>query len=353
MTINTYLATGKNIAAVNASSTLREICKLFLHRLVTGYGPDHYLTYSLFSKPVNLKAWRQYLDKRDFCKLLFRYNKKQHFKVLEDKVAFAGISRRHNLPHPDIAFTCNYSGRDSLFANVTTVDLATGFAALGDGDYIVKTCGGSYGINLWSITKTAAGIEVHNSGQRLSAPQFAALLANSGDSYLVQHKIEVAQTLRAIMPGLACGSMRIHTFLRPDGTVALPYGMIKLTTLGAISDNFVGGASGNMLAMINMDNHSIERVVRKSANGLYSEITHHPDTGVDLRNYPVPELQQALDLGRRCALAVPTIPAVGWDIVVTDHGAVVLEGNPMFDPAGPQLCAARGVKDIMPALLGR
>lgn len=353
MTINSYLATGKNIAAANASSPVGEIGKLLLHRLVTGYGPEHYLAYSLFSKPVDLRAWRQYLDKRDFCKLLFRYNKKTHFAILEDKVAFGDACQRHALPHPDIAFTCNYAGRDFPFANIATGNLAAGFAALAAGDYIVKTCGGSYGINLWSVTKTADGVEVHNTGQMLSPQDFAAVLTNSGDSYLVQAKIDVASSLRAIMPGRACGSMRIHTFLRPDGTVALPYGMIKLTRLGAISDNFVGGASGNMLAMINMSNHSIQRVVSKAANGLYSEVIHHPDTGVDLRDYPVPELQQALDLGRHCALAFPDIPAVGWDIVVTDNGPVVLEGNPMFDPAGPQLCADRGVRDIMPELLGR
>jgi hypothetical protein len=145
--------------------------------------------------------------------------------------------------------------------------------------------------------------------------------------------------------------MRIITFRRPDGTVSHPYCFIKLTRESSISDNFNGNNSGNMLAMINMENHRIQRVVGKSTNGLYNEVTHHPDTGVDLRDYPVPELRQALDLGRKCALSFPNIPAVGWDIVVTDQGAMVLEGNPMFDPSGPQLCAERGIRDIIPRLL--
>lgn len=350
-TFRQYFKAGENIAEAKSTSRIIEISRLFLYRIVTGYGVDHYLTHSLFDKPVSIKEWRQYLDKREFCELLFRYNKKQHFRELEDKVVFGAACRRHNLPHPDIVFTCNYSGHDSPFAKFATGNIATGFAELAPGGYIVKTCGGSYGINLWSIEKTGDDIQVHNLKQRLSAQQFAALLEQSGESYLVQNKIEVARNLRSIMPGQGCGSMRIMTFLRPDGTVALPYCFIKLTTMDAISDNFSGNAWGNMLAIINMENHSIERVVRKAATGLYSDVTHHPDTGVDLRDYPVPEVQQALDLGRRCALAYPDIPAVGWDIVVTDQGAVVLEGNPMFDPIGVQLCADRGVKDIIPRLL--
>lgn len=350
-TFRQYFKAGEAIADARSTSRIIETCRLFVHRIVTGYGVDHYLTYSLFDKPVGINEWRQYLDKKAFCELLFRYNNKQHFIELEDKVIFGAACRRHNLPHPDIAFTCNYPGHESPFTNLATGNMATGFAGLAPGGYIIKTCGGSYGINLWSIEKIGDSIQVHNLKQRLSVQQFTSLLEQSGESYLVQTRIEVSRNLRSIMPGRGCGSMRIMTFLRSDGTVALPYCFIKLTTIDAISDNFSGNAWGNMLAMINMEDHSILRVVRKSSTGLYSNVTHHPDTGVDLRDYPVPEVQQALDLGRRCALSFPNIPAVGWDIVITDQGAVVLEGNPMFDPIGAQLCANRGVKDIIPKLL--
>lgn len=352
-TLRLYLETGKTIAEAKSTSRISETCRIFLHRLVTGYGIDHYLAYSLFEKPVSIHEWRQYLDKKDFCKLLFRYNRKRSFRELEDKVAFGYACRRHNLPHPDIAFTCNYSSQDSPFPDLSEGNIASGFSSLVPGGYIVKTCGGSYGLNLWSIEKTSDGdIQVHNLNQRLSAQKFATLLENTNDSYLVQKKIEAARSLRPLMPGLACGSIRIYTFLRPDGTVSLPFSIVKITIVGAISDNFANGTSGNLTAMIDMESRRIQHVVGKTANGLYREVTHHPDTGVDMRNYAVPELQQALDLGRRCALAFPEIPAVGWDIVVTEQGPVVLEGNPMFDPYGPQWCENGGVRDIIPRLLG-
>lgn len=346
-----YLQAGTSIAEEKSTSRVVETFRILLYRIVTGYGLDMYLTYAMQDKPVNFKEWRTYLDKRDFCTLLFRYNKKELFGVLEDKVSFSEACLRHQLPHPEVLFTCNYSGQNSLFTNYEKGSTATGFANLAQGEYIVKTCGGSYGINLWSIEKIGDDIQVHNLKQRQTVQQFASLLEQNKDSYLVQKKITVARSLHAIMPGLGCGTMRIMTFRRPDGTVGMPYYFIKLTTNASLSDNFSGNSWGNMLAMINTENHCISLVVAKATNGLYRKVTHHPDTDADLRNYPVPEIQQALDLGRQCALAFPDIPAVGWDVVITDQGAMVLEGNPMFDPIGPQLCADCGIRDIVPRLL--
>jgi len=346
-----YLETGKIIAEANSTSPLYEISKLFLHRIITGYGPDHYVTYSLFKIPVNVKRWREYVDKRDLCEILFMHNKKTHFKVLEDKVAFARQCCDLQLPHPPIHFTVGYAGGDFVVSDFRGNEIATAFENLSNGDYIVKTCVGSYGINLWSVTKTDKSILVHNDQTQLTAGQFSDRLLASGERYLVQDKIAVARSLRGIMPGGACGSIRVNSFLRSDGSVVIPYVMVKLPVIGPVSDNFVGGDSGNMLAMVDMESQCFTRVLKKFANGLLGEVTHHPDTGIDLRNYHFPELSAALEMGRECALKFPHIPAVGWDIVVTDQGPMVLEGNPMFDPVIPQLCASRGLRSIIPQLL--
>lgn len=346
-----YIDTGSRIARTRSSPLAIEIARLVLHRIVTGYGPDQYVAYSLHEKPVNLRAWRQYLDKKDFCKLLFRYNKKTNFHALEDKVAFAAVCRQSDIPHPDILFTCNYSRQNSSVMNYSFDDVHSALDNLAAGDYIIKTCGGSYGLHLWSITKSENGIQVHNNGQLLTSRIFADLLKQTGQSYLVQNKIEVVDSLRPLMPGVACGSMRIYTFLRKDGTVLTPFCIAKLTVVGAVSDNFANGTSGNLTAIIDMKTLSIRRVVAKDKNGLICNISHHPDTDVDLRNYPVPELKQALQMGCRCALAFPDTPAIGWDIVVTSSGAVVLEGNPMFDPYGPQWCEGPNLKKYLPELL--
>jgi len=346
-----YIETGKAIAKVNSTSSLYEIFRLFLHRLVTGYGSDHYVTYSLFKKPLSFKGWREYVDKKDFCKMLFIHNKKSNFGVLEDKVVFAQQCVEKQLPHPGIHFTIGYPYQNTLFPNHCGKEVIVAFADIGDGDYIIKSCDGSYGINLWSVTKTGMGFFVHNDHSLISAAELAKKLEVSRECYLVQDKIKVAQNLHSIMPGRACGGFRINSFLNVDGSIAIRYVLAKLTAIGLVSDNFSGGSSGNMLATIDIDTQRICRVIRKFNDGLLHEITHHPDTGTDLRNYHFPNFDEVLALAQRCAQAFAQVPAVGWDIVLTDRGAVVLEGNPMFDPIGPQLCANRGVRNIIPKLM--
>lgn len=346
-----YLETGRKIAEARSSSAVYEISRLILHRAVTGYGPDHYTTYSLFNQPFSIRNWREYVDKKDFCKILLQYNKKPNFKVLEDKVQFASKCQASGLPHPSVHFTINCEDLGYDFPDHQGGAIADAFDALEAGNYIVKTCAGAYGASLWSITKQPTGVLVHNDQALLTPGQFSERLIASGERYLVQEKIEVARSLKAIMPGVACGTFRLNSFLRADGSVVIAYAFAKPTAVGPVSDNFAGGASGNMLAMIDIEHQCISRVVRRAPSGLLTDITHHPDTGTDLRNYPVPELTQALDLARRCALGFAEVPAVGWDIVITDTGAMVLEGNPMFDPIGPQFCANQGVRHLVPSLL--
>src|SRR5690606_5606542 len=114
-----------------------------------------------------------------------------------------------------------------------------------------------------------------------------------------------------------------------------------------VSDNFGDGTAGNMLALVDLDRQCISKVVKRTESGLLRQISHHPDTGINLIDYPLPELEQAIGLAQRCAAAFPDIPAIGWDIVITDEGPKTLEGNPMFDPVIPQLSSDQGIKELI------
>ncbi len=52
----------------------------------------------------------------------------------------------------------------------------------------------------------------------------------------------------------------------------------------------------------------------------------HPDTGVPVKDFCVPDFAAALDLVRRAAKALP-YPLVGWDVGFTPAGPVLIEGN--------------------------
>ena len=60
-------------------------------------------------------------------------------------------------------------------------------------------------------------------------------------------------------------------------------------------------------------------------------VTHHPDTGVALDGYPLPDYQAAKDLVCRFHEDLDGLLTVAWDVALTPSGPVVIEGNTHWD----------------------
>jgi hypothetical protein len=53
----------------------------------------------------------------------------------------------------------------------------------------------------------------------------------------------------------------------------------------------------------------------------------HPDTGVAFDSVKVPWLAEAEKLVLDCALEIPEVRYIGWDVAITPAGPVIIEGN--------------------------
>ena len=53
----------------------------------------------------------------------------------------------------------------------------------------------------------------------------------------------------------------------------------------------------------------------------------HPDTGIKFSEFHAPEYKQAVKLACRAHKALYGIRAIGWDVAISDHGPVFIEGN--------------------------
>ena len=53
----------------------------------------------------------------------------------------------------------------------------------------------------------------------------------------------------------------------------------------------------------------------------------HPDSGAQVEGMAIPNWEDVTREIVRIATAVPFLPYVGWDFVVTDDGLQVIEGN--------------------------
>ena len=63
----------------------------------------------------------------------------------------------------------------------------------------------------------------------------------------------------------------------------------------------------------------------------------HPDSGVNLKGYQLPDWEQLIHMCVEMSGQMPTVKYIGWDLAYTDRGWIVIEGNGMSQIIGPQI----------------
>jgi len=92
-------------------------------------------------------------------------------------------------------------------------------------------------------------------------------------------------------------------------------------------------------------------VVTGGMDAISPECDCHPVSGVRIKGFQMPEWVELKEMLTFAAREFPTLRYVGWDVVHTDRGWCIIEGN----PGGEffiQLCVGHGVKDEFEKLIG-
>ena len=102
-------------------------------------------------------------------------------------------------------------------------------------------------------------------------------------------------------------------------------------------------AAGNLVAEIDIETGMI------TGPAVYSDITKspqatHPITGVDIVGFRVPFWKDCVELALNAALLHPENRSIGWDIVITENGPGLLEGNHDWCKLVWQLPVGEGLK---------
>jgi len=86
--------------------------------------------------------------------------------------------------------------------------------------------------------------------------------------------------------------------------------------------------------------------------GVYSDITKneelvHPITKVNIVGFEIPFWKETLKLVNSLAIKHPQNRSIGWDIVITENGPGVLEGNHDWCKLVWQLPVKSGMKSVL------
>ena len=121
--------------------------------------------------------------------------------------------------------------------------------------------------------------------------------------------------------------------------VLTPYCFIRTGQKGAFVDN---GGAGGILSGIDSETGCLVTDGIDELNQMY---LCHPDSKVPFKGFQLPQWDKLLALCKEMALKIPSVKFIGWDLAFTsEHGWILIEGNPGSQLIGPQMTFKRGIK---------
>lgn len=218
---------------------------------------------------------------------------------------------------------------------------------------VLKPIGGGGGSGIHLLRTTDHGLELD--GRPCDLEQLQAFQA-SLDGYVVSEFL-VQHSYAAAIFAPSTNTIRVAAFIDPS--TGEPFIAIAVhrfgTSLSAPVDN---ATQSGITSMVDLDTGELGESVWLTGDGVRVTSETHRETGARIQGVVVPHWddvkQLAFDLGR----AFPYLPYVGWDIVVTEDGPRIIEGNHIMgtdimqthkpllaDPRVRRFYAAHGVID--------
>ena len=153
--------------------------------------------------------------------------------------------------------------------------------------------------------------------------------------YLVEEVVVQHPTIGALHPQ-SVNTLRINSCLLANNRVFVFAPVLRIGRGGNVVDN--AGAGGIIAAL---DSNG---VVIACGDEHCNTFSKHPDTGVSLIGFKIPQYNLALNIVKEMALMLPSVRLIGWDLAYTDNGWVLIEAN-----ANPnllwQIATRKGIRD--------
>ena len=155
--------------------------------------------------------------------------------------------------------------------------------------------------------------------------------------FLVEERVNNHPLMDSVNPS-SLNTMRLTTVKTADGKWHLLLPHVKFGRNGAPVDNL---SSGGLFAGIDDTGHAGAAYDR--ATGESFDL--HPDTGEVIKGLKIPWYDEARELAYEASQAFGFMATIAWDVGLTPHGPVIIEGNPSWK--------LRGVQEILGPYLSR
>lgn len=172
---------------------------------------------------------------------------------------------------------------------------------------------------------------------------FKALL--EAGACVVEELIDQDQRIAQLHPQ-SVNTIRYATYFNGEQlhTIAC---FIKIGRGESVVDN--GGAGGFLAAI----DEATGKITTPGKTEYGEVIEVHPDTGISLVGFQIPEWEELLKLVKELPTVLPEQKYVGWDLALSEtKGWVLVEGNSGGQFVGPQISKGQGIRSLVDETFG-
>ena len=266
-------------------------------------------------------------------------------KILSlDKVTMYLLLKGYGFPIPELRAVYASGRRSGPFRCIDSVEALCNY--LKEPNILpvyVKPSFSSYGRGNTLVHSIIDNTLELGGGSRVILEDFCTSLETSvAFGWIFQEPLHSHSAI-ANLCGTKISGVRVHTFLSKTGP-RITHAIWKINAGKKDSDNFHHGASGNMLAEIDIETGTVMRVV--TGVGPAQIINPpHPVTGKELRGFRIPHWKTVSTMVLDASTAFKGYPCPGWDIAICEDGPKILEVNYFGDVDLSQYSHKRGFAD--------
>lgn len=137
-------------------------------------------------------------------------------------------------------------------------------------------------------------------------------------AYLVEEVVKQDKTMQNLNSS-SINTVRVITVFK-NNKAYIVAAYIRIGN-GKIVDNF---NNGGMSAPINVDTATVEFPALDKKGNLYEK---HPLTNTPIIGFKIPKWDEIQKLVTEAGKIVPQVRFVGWDVCISEHGPLLIEGN--------------------------
>ncbi|MFD1362323.1 sugar-transfer associated ATP-grasp domain-containing protein [Lentibacillus salinarum] len=285
--------------------------------LIQGFSSDKYGLYN-FEKN-NYKLYLSDFKRRKTAKINGPYS-----LIINDKNLFSKIFLEHNVTAETYGKVKN--GKIILNNRSCTLDEFCGFV-VEQKKLIIKKFSGGGGKGIYRLTYENDNFYLdYNSITSDTLKEFVRTLPNH---LIVEHLSQAAYSNK-IYSG-TINSIRIITMRDPEtDKVFIPVAVHKF---GSEKTKPVDNVwKGGMTALVDLEKGRLGKAAYHQENNSKIEwVQTHPDTNVKIEGTVIPNWEHVKNKVIEVAKSEDNLRYVGWDVVVTDTGMKIIEGNNYSD----------------------